>query len=147
MSHHKVLHSYLLSCYNIFKTVFKIVQCSSFHVKPLLPGLELTLKRPGGGDGWINPLLNISATTLPREFFLLRRSLTSYFEVSRISWHHFRENRAYRCDATWLYIHARRTQNGLKTWFCVQSQCKWSFLTIFIKIWLFSLSLAEINLF
>ena len=60
-----------------------------------------------------------------------------YFQVSRILWHHFRENRAYRYDAAGPFIHARQTENGSKTWFCVQSQCKWSFLILFIKIWYF----------
>ena len=106
----------------------------------------LTLKRPGGG-GWFNPPSTFSATIPPREIFWPRRSLTFYFQVSRILWHHFRENRAYRYDAARPFIQARQTKNGSKTWFCVQSQCKWSFLTLFIKIWLFSLSLAEINSF
>ena len=111
--------------------------------------LPLTLKRlGGGGGGWINPPPStFSATIPPHEIFWPRRSLTFYFQVSRILWHHFRENRAYRYDAARPFIHARQTENGSKTWFCVQSQCKWSFLTLFIKIWLFSLSLAEINSF
>ena len=104
----------------------------------------LTLKRPGGGLNQPPPS-TFTATIPPREIFWPRRSLTFYFQVSRILWHHFRENRAYRYDAARPFIQARQTKNGSKTWFCVQSQCKWSFLTLFIKIWLFSLSLAEIN--
>ena len=101
----------------------------------------------GGGGGWINPPSTFSATIPPREIFWPRSSLTFYFQVLRILWHHFRENRAYRYDAAQPFIQARQTKNGSKTWFCVQSQCKWSFLTLFIKLWLFSLSLAEINSF
>ena len=107
---------------------------------------SLTLKRPGGGLNQPPPS-TFCATIPPRKFFWPRCSLTFYFQVSRILWHHFRENRAYHYDAARPFIHARQTENGSKTWFCVQSQCKWSFLILFIKIWLFSLSLAEINSF
>ena len=115
-------------------------------VKNLLSKSPVNPKTAGGGLNQPPPS-TFSATIPPREIFWPRRSLTFYFQVSRILWHHFRENRAYRYDATRPFIQARQTKNGSKTWFCVQSQCKWSFLTLFIKIWLFSLSLAEINSF
>ena len=62
-----------------------------------------TLKRPGGGGVESTPPPStFSATIPPREFFWPRRSLTFYFQVSRILWHQFRENRAYRYDAAHL---------------------------------------------
>lgn len=85
----------------------------------------------GGGS---NPS-TFFVTTLPR------RSLTFYLWIIR---HHFRENWAFNYDAGWPSIHACRTKKWLKTWFCVQIKCKWSFLTfLIIKLWLLSILFAE----
>ena len=130
---------------NLKTHLFNASSWSSYSGPVFVLCIVLTLKRPGGVES--TPPSTFCATIPPRKFFWPRRSLTFYFQVSRILWHHFRENRAYRYDAAQPFIHARQTENGSKTWFCVQSQCKWSFLTLFIKIWLFSLSLAEINSF
>ena len=105
-------------------------------------------KTAGGGGGGLNqpPPSTFCATIPPRKFFWPRRSLTFYFQVSRILWHHFREiGHTVTTLHDLLYMLVR--PKWLKNMICVQSQCKWSFLTLFIKIWLFSLSLAEINSF
>ena len=48
--------------------------------------------------------------------------------------------------ANWLFIHMHvRPKMALKTWFCIQSQYKWSFLIRLRQEWLFSLSLADIK--
>ena len=105
--------------------------------------VALTLKRPGGG--WINPPLDIfrdhsaarNFLTAPLADFLLSSLAHLMTPFSRKSGIPLR-----RCTT---FYTSSSDQKWLKN--VILCQCKWSFLTLFIKIWLFSLSLAEINSF